>query len=170
MDFPGWRGGHNGSALDDCKSRWNIDPVNLLLVAPGPKPITSDEFFRIHDHLRDRKIEMIKEYRSTFGTGLKEAKDAVEAHLARSSYNPVEAFVKAARQTVSKHWFICVLDTKGQPLPASEPRLYSSAEQARRVAREMAEKNRAQKFVVYAATDVIVAPPVTLPETQAFTL
>jgi hypothetical protein len=143
--------------MDDGHRSWAcVEDVEAL-----PTPA---EFFRAHRHLRDRKIEMIKEYRSTFGVGLKEAKDAVEEHLARP-VSPFNIFARlAAQNTVRKHWFICVLDSGNRPEPATSPRLYVSAEQASEVARIMAERNRGQKFVVYEATDVVeAAPPVVTP-------
>lgn len=74
-------------------------------------------------------------------------------------------------QRFTKHWLIAVLDKNTHmPLPAAKPRTYSSAEQARRVAYEMAEKNRGESFVVYEATDVTVAPHVVLPATQSHKL
>lgn len=128
-------------------------------------------------------IDQIKAYRSATGAGLKESKEAVEAFRDAQAPDPVQViiddpfaphrspFYNPFKRTPmtrkpSKHWFICVLDKVTQaPQPASTPRLYTSAEQARKVAREMAEKNRGESFVVYEGTDVIVAPPVSLPET-----
>lgn len=102
-------------------------------------------------------IDAIKHYRQKTGADLLESKRTVEEFRSAAP----------ARASVAKHWFIAVLD-KGdnQPRPNSPPRCYTSAEQARAVAYSMAEKNRSETFVVYEATDVVLAPPVTLPETQ----
>jgi hypothetical protein len=132
--------------------------------------VTPEEFFASHAHLRYRKIEMVKEYRAHFGVGLIEAKRAVESHLDGPSLADILASAPKPRAPAQKHWIIAVLNSNGHPAPAVEPRVFTSASQACGVARIMAEKNRTERFVVYEATDVVVAPPVTLPETQAFTL
>lgn len=141
-------------------------------------PLNIEAVLKANAHLG--LIEQIKGFRAATGAGLKESKDAVEAFRAprqtlgdilkqgqeiRQSPTTNRTTVRVRQQV--KHWIIAVLDKKtDMPLPATNPRTYGSAEQARRVAYEMAEKNRSETFVVYEATDVVVAPPVTLPETQ----
>jgi hypothetical protein len=128
-------------------------------------PTPSEFFYRNHELAHTRLIECIKEYRSTFGVGLKEAKDAVEA------YREQTVAPKPALAPFKKTWVITVLGRSDELQFATRPRTYTSAEQARTVARSMAERNRGERFVVFEATDVMTAPaPVVQPPVEAFKL
>lgn len=70
--------------------------------------------------------------------------------------DPFDAIKPAPRATSAKTWIISLI-RDGQLLPAEEPRHYSSAEQARAVARKMAEKHVGDVFMVLEATDAVTA-------------
>jgi hypothetical protein len=57
-----------------------------------------------------------------------------------------------------KMWIVAVLDSAGNPRPNNKARTYTSAEQARRVSREMAERHKGEIFVVFEAVGAAAHP------------
>ena len=78
----------------------------------------------------------------------------IEAAPVAVSYGDLDALfadVPAPFAIPSKNWFIAVLNTSGEPLPAHMPRLYTSLAQAQTVANRMADRHPDETFVVYEA-------------------
>lgn len=178
------------------KDHWYLTPVNLELDVEAPVKTPEKVTFKVGDRvvghgMHDGKsIDLIGG--SIISVCSRDADALVEfdapfrGHGPRSNqwHVPMKKLTLApaptiteelggsitsgTRATPSKFFIITVLDAKGAPKPATAPKTYKTAEQARAVAREMAEKHRGEVFVVLEAVGAS-ALPVT-PETPYVSL